>query len=273
MISLRMVGMAEKAYDEFSADYDHFVNWDNRLKAEMPFILSKVAELKTAGDAPRSVLDAACGTGMHAIALAKEGFRSAGADESPRMIHRAVLNAKEVDASVLFKTAGFIEMQGAFQSTDFFPFDAILCLGNSLPHLAPCSLIRRALEDFHSCLQEGGMLILQNRNFNAIMSQRERWIGPKSYRSEEGEWLFLRFYDFESDGMIAFNIVRLHRESSGEWEQNISTVRLYPLMRDDLVELLQTAGFEDIQLYGKLEDVEFDPAESENLVMVARKSD
>lgn len=272
LVYFRMVLMTATAYDEFTDDYDRFVNWDSRLGAEMPFLLSKLEEISTPSGSSFSLLDAACGTGMHTIALAKKGFESAGADVSSGMVHRAILNAKEAGIPVLFKTAGFTELGGAFRSTDVFPFDAILCLGNSLPHLTSSGLIRRALQDFHSCLRENGILILQNRNYNAVMARRERWIGPQSHSSAQGEWLFLRFYDFEPDGMITFNIVRLHREKGGEWEQNVSTVHLYPLMRDDLVELLKNSGFHDIQFFGKLEDVAFNPSESENLVVVARKA-
>ena len=62
-------------YDSFSSDYDRFVNWPSRLEAELPFIQ---AQLDAAG--ARRVLDAACGTGRHAIALAERGYATAGAD-------------------------------------------------------------------------------------------------------------------------------------------------------------------------------------------------
>ena len=65
--------MTKKAYDDFSGDYDRFVNWEERLSAEMPFLLEKLQTAAPEEDRPIRVLDAACGTGMHAIALAKSG--------------------------------------------------------------------------------------------------------------------------------------------------------------------------------------------------------
>lgn len=56
-------------YEKFASVYDYFVNWSERLSYEMPFILEQLSQL---GNDPYQikVLDAACGTGKHAIALA-----------------------------------------------------------------------------------------------------------------------------------------------------------------------------------------------------------
>jgi len=43
--------------------------------------------------APIRVLDTACGTGVHTIALAQHGFTVTGADPSPAMVERARQNA------------------------------------------------------------------------------------------------------------------------------------------------------------------------------------
>lgn len=78
-------------YDPFSADYDRFVNWRERLAYELPFLEQQL----TAASA-RRVLDVACGTGMHAIALAQRGYDVTGADLSAGMIERARENAREI---------------------------------------------------------------------------------------------------------------------------------------------------------------------------------
>ena len=83
-------------YDDFSVDYDRFVDWPERLAVEMPFIVEQI------GDSAR-VLDAACGTGMHAIALGQQGHEVAGADLSPGMIKRARANAEAAEADVRFE--------------------------------------------------------------------------------------------------------------------------------------------------------------------------
>ena len=68
--------MANTTYDDFSQDYDRFVNWGTRLEAEIPFIKARLRELDLTEGSKPSVLDAACGTGMHAIRLAQKGYNS-----------------------------------------------------------------------------------------------------------------------------------------------------------------------------------------------------
>lgn len=248
-------------YDNFSSDYDRFVNWPSRLELELPFLEK---QLKAAN--ARRILDAACGTGMHAIALAKLGFEVAGADLSEKMIARAEVNAKATDVSVQFKAVGFGRLSAAFGSQSL---DALLCLGNSLPHLLSAKDLQNALVDFSSCLKPGGLLILQNRNFDAVMKNRQRWMEPQSTRGGNDEWLFLRFYDFEPDGLINFNILTLKRQGEQGWQQSILSTPLRPILSGELQSGLEKAGFTGITLFGDLAGSPFNADSSGNLVIMA----
>ena len=264
--------MTKETYDDFSQDYDRFVNWEARLQAEFPFIENRLMELDQPAGQPARVLDAACGTGGHAIELARRGYTVAGADLSPKMVEKSAHNAREAGVEAEWAPAGFGGLAEAFRRSALFPFDALICLGNSLPHLLSLDEIGQTLHDFSACLRPGGLLILQNRNFDAVMEKKERWIGPQSRVVGNEEWLFLRFYDFDPDGLITFNIMRLHRQAGGDWEQQVSVTRLFPLVQQHLPALLEGAGFSSIRMYGLMDDVPFDPKTSENLVVTARKA-
>jgi len=263
--------MAKQDYDDFSADYDRFVNWDARLEQELPFLKDQLEILSKSSDHTVRVLDAACGTGMHAIALAKEGYRAGGADISPQMIKQAEANAQSAGVHPYFYSAGFGGLQPAFKDSRLLPFDAVLCLGNSLPHLLTPTAVLDALKDMASCLTPGGLLVIQNRNFDAVMAEKQRWLGTQSHRDGDREWLFLRFYDFDQDGLITFNIVRLTREGSEEWQAHISVTRLQPISQEMLVSLAGQAGFGEVTCYSRLAQEAFDPQKSPNLVLTARK--
>lgn len=251
-------------YDSFSSDYDRFVNWSSRLSFELPFI----EECLTAAEAVH-ILDAATGTGMHVISLAQRGYRASGADLSAGMIEHAQRNAEAAGVQANFRLAGFGDLGGAFY--DERPFDAILCLGNSLPHVLTPAALATTLEDFAICLRKTGLLLIQNRNFDAVMSDMQRWMEPQEYREGGKEWMFIRFYDFRQDGLIDFNILTLTREAGGGWRQRVSTTQLYPQCKDELVEALNSAGFADITVYGGLNGAPFEKSRSGNLVITARK--
>jgi glycine/sarcosine N-methyltransferase len=248
-------------YDEFSSDYDRFVNWPGRLAVEMPFM---EAQMQAAG--AKRVLDAACGTGQHALALAQSGYQVVGADLSPKMIERAVANARAQGAPAEFLVAGFGELQARVGDG----FDAVLCLGNSLPHLLTAADLAAALADFAACLRPGGLLLIQNRNFDRVLARHERWMEPQAHREGEREWLFLRFYDFEPDGLLRFNVVTLQRQGSGSWMQHTMASRLWPQRQAELVAALAGAGFMQVAAYGDLQGTPFDAAHSGNLVLTAQ---
>jgi len=253
-------------YDDFSADYDRFMNWEARLAGELPFIERVVGQadsLAHQADSP-SILDAACGTGMHAIALARRGYRAAGADASAGMIERARANAAEAGVDVRFDVATFGGLHAQFGGS----FDAVLCLGNSLPHLLTPDALTAALADFAACLRPGGLILIQNRNFDAVLSRHERWMDPQAHREGDQEWLFLRFYDFDSDGLLTFNMVRLLR-SGDRWEQQVMSTRLWPLRQAELADALRVAGFTEVVCWGDMQGAPFYPEESPNLVIGA----
>ncbi len=250
-------------YDTFSSDYDRFVNWPGRLAVEMPFLEHQLRETGA-----RRVLDSACGTGMHAIALAQLGYEVVGTDLSAGMIERARTNAAAAGVRVQFEAAGFGELQARLGREDF---EAVLCLGNSLPHLLTGAELAAALADFAACLRPGGLGLFQNRNFEAVMKRRERWMEPQAAREGETEWLFLRFYDFEADGLINFNVVTLRREGAGGWQQAANATRLRPLLQEEMQAAMAAAGFEAVTCFGDMAGTPFEAASSGNLVLTGRR--
>jgi len=273
-------------YDALSDDYDRFVNWENRLAYEMPFIERTLRE----ADAQR-VIDVACGTGMHAIELARRGYKVVGADLSAPMIERARENAAIAGVEAHFVVAGFGELAeklalspsislrtSGVEGPALSPvegvsgqFDAVLCFGNSLPHALGAGDLGDALADFAAVLRPGGLLLVQSRNFDAVLARRERFMGPEAHREGDREWLFVRFYDFNPDGMITFNMVVLRRDAEGKWLQQVEATELRPLTHSELITSLTAAGFTDIVHYGDMQGAPFDPDRSPNLVMTARR--
>jgi glycine/sarcosine N-methyltransferase len=255
-------------YDALGDDYDRFVNWENRLAYEMPFI---ERTLRQAG--ARRVIDVACGTGMHAIELARRGYEVVGADLSAPMIERAKENASTAGIKVRFAVAGFGELAEKLALSPVEgvsgPFDAVLCLGNSLPHVLNAGDLSNTLADFAAVLRPGGLLLIQNRNFDVVLARRERFMGPEAHREGNREWLFVRFYDFPDD-TITFNMVVLRRDAEGQWSQQVEATELRPLIYSELIASLTAAGFGDVVCYGDMQGAPFDPDRSPNLIVTAQ---
>ncbi|HOG45569.1 MAG TPA: methyltransferase domain-containing protein [Anaerolineae bacterium] len=247
-------------YDALAADYDRFVDWPARLTHELPFLERLFHE-----HGVRRVLDAACGTGRHALALAARGYEAAGADSSLPMVERARAAAEAEGRDVPFVAAGLGELAPAFPSE----FDAILCLGNSLPHLLTPEAERAALADFHELLRPGGLVVIQNRNYDAVWPRRERFMPLQSHREGEREWLFFRFMDFH-EATLTFNLVTLQRTGDA-WRYRVGATELRPIFQKDLAEALHSAGLGAARFYGAYDGSPFDPEASGDLIAVAER--
>ncbi|MFN3309702.1 MAG: class I SAM-dependent methyltransferase [Anaerolineales bacterium] len=256
-------------YDALSQDYDRFVNWQERLTFEMPFLERILGSIPSRQGKKPQILDTACATGMHAIALAQQGYEVIGTDLSSKMISQAKRNADRAGVDVHFETAALGEQADRFGEESF---DAVLCLGNSLPHLLTEEEVRRALVDFYRLLRPSGVVLIQNRNFDRVLQSRQRKMEPQSVVENDKEWIFLRFYDFLENGLIRFNFLTLSREGLAAWKQDWQSSLLKPLLAAELNFWLNQAGFSQINLFGSLGGDAFDPERSSNLVVVASKS-
>jgi glycine/sarcosine N-methyltransferase len=246
-------------YDALAADYDRFVNWKGRLTHELPFFESLFE-----GQGVRRVLDAACGTGHHAIALAQRGYEVTGTDLSTAMIERARQNADAQGVAATFAVAGLGELSSLGQM-----FDAALCLGNSLPHVLSAGAVDRALADLAGVLRPQGLLVIQNRNFDRVWAEQERFMPPQSTQDASGEWIFVRFYDFHQD-TVTFNMLRLRRTETG-WAQDVESTELRPIFSKDLAQSLSVSGFDPVVFYGSYDGSIFDAEQSGDLIAVARR--
>lgn len=255
-------------YEHLAPVYDYFVNWKSRLAYELPFLIK---EISNSGDNPHElkVLDAACGTGQHAIALANEGFQMSGADLYPEMISQARTNAFSADQNLILKTVGFGNMAKAFNGQQF---DALLCLGNSLPHVQSHKKLAETLADFAALVKPGGILILQSRNFDRVLKYQLRWMDPQAVDESDKHYLFFRFYDFLPNGQIQFNILTLSRGVSLDWHSELDTTLLYPTQSERILEEITKVGFKDVRFYGNMAWDSFDPESSSDLVVVASKA-
>ena len=247
-------------WDTLSGEYDRFVDWEQRLAGEMPFLESALAK----GGA-RRVLDAACGTGHHALALATKGYQAVGSDISARMIRRARENAKDAGAAVEFFQAPL----GSLRQTIEEPFDAVLCLGNSLPSLLSEDALNAALVDMAEVLVPPGLLIVQNLNYDRIWPRQERFLPLVTHRQEEEEWLFWRLMDFH-ERTLTFNMIFFHKQNE-EWTYKVGSTELRPIFQDELEQQLLRAGFSSVELYGDYAGHPYEQGTSGDLIVVAHR--
>lgn len=241
-------------YDRLAAVYDVMNDWPARLAFELPWLDSTL----TARGAQR-VLDVACGTGQHVIALAQRGYVASGADGSAAMVTSAQHNAAVAGVAAGFVVSNLLELDAHIDGV----FDAVLCLGNSLPHLLTQEQLVAALRQMRGRLVDSGLLILHNLNYDLRMQNRPRFFAA----SGNTHTLVWRFADYDDDG-ITFHTALFQWTGSG-WTVEVNSARQRPLLAADLRDALSQAGFGPVEFYGALDGRPFDAAASGDLVVVA----
>ncbi|XP_031997555.1 glycine N-methyltransferase isoform X2 [Hylobates moloch] len=125
------------------------------------------------------VLDVACGTGVDSIMLVEEGFSVTSVDASDKMLKYALKerwNRRHEPAfdKWVIEEANWMTLDKDVPQSAEGGFDAVICLGNSFAHLPDCkgdqSEHRLALKNIASMVRAGGLLVIDHRNYDHILS-------------------------------------------------------------------------------------------------------
>ncbi len=261
-------------YDSLDEKYDLMIRWKQRLEREAPFFQRLFSEKRI-----KRVLDLGCGTGHHSKLFQKWGCDVVAVDPSPAMLRIARGEGK--DGLPLFTqkeqttdgsgTIDFVEADFlSFPSLVDGPFDAVVALGNSLPHLANRDQLVLALSNISSILKPDGVFVFQNRNYDRLMEEKDRFQFPTTFREADSEQIFFRFNDFEEDH-VRFNIVHFQRVGQ-RWMHSIYSTELHPWRKLELEQAASEAGFSIKHYYGDFSGTPFDAASSSDLVGLLHNS-
>jgi len=203
------------------------------------------------GSSVPRVLDAGCATGSLAARLAARGCSVEGIDLDEGLLAQARKKREALPESARgLLSFSLVDLRDAGKAFEAGSFDAVLCLGNTLPHLNGPEEIRAALEGFRSLLRPGGALGLQIIDFDRI--ERLGLTGLPPLRS--GGALFERSYlGLRANEPFTFR-ARISSEG-GEAGRDAAAgatavrasaeadTRLFALSRGLLADILRDAGF------------------------------
>ncbi|MHA2426728.1 MAG: class I SAM-dependent methyltransferase [Candidatus Hermodarchaeia archaeon] len=250
-------------FEELALIYDQSIDWTPRLQRELPFLYTLIENRK-----PARILDLACGSGRHAVALAQKGHEVIGLDLSPQMIAAATRHAEENDVNVQFHTA---DMSNA-KSIVSRPFDLILCLGNSLSLLPSIDALRATLQSANSLLTKDGYLVTQTLNFEEMHNTQFRFFPLKSGTTTAGnEVIFARFFEPFSDTSTATMVFTGFIKTDTSWKTKTHTHQVLQITHPLMEELFKTTKFTRKHQFANYQKQQFDSENSRNLIILAQK--
>ena len=108
------------------------------------------------GAAPRRVLEIACGTGRHAIELARLGCDVSASDCSASMLDVARNKGVLTGSNVEFSLCDMREIPVPGE-----PFDAVVCLFDSIGYVGSDDELSKVFRCVRSCVKAGGLFLFE----------------------------------------------------------------------------------------------------------------
>ena len=139
--------MTQDPYESFAERYD----W---MKPDDPFREAFFRQLFAKCNVER-LLDCACGTGRDLLMFHSMGLEVSGSDLSDAMLAQARKNLVQAEVDIPIKKADYRELASHWDT----PFDAVLCLSNSINELLQDAETLQALCSMRSVLRPGGILV------------------------------------------------------------------------------------------------------------------
>ena len=155
------------AYEDLAADYDWLFG-DDVLASGGAITQPATARLLERISPASAVLDAACGTGIDAAALARRGFTVRASDGSDAMAERAAARFRREGLAIPVLHCQWADLPAATGER----FDVVLCTGNALVHATGRNAMVAALGGLRQMARPGGHVVIDSRNWEKLHAER-----------------------------------------------------------------------------------------------------
>ena len=250
------IGRHAELYDTFYADKPY--------EAEALFV-HQCLQQYSAGTTKR-VLELACGTGSHAFPLEKLGYEIVATDYSEDMLACARRKGAAAGSSIRFQHQDMRKLDIGGE-----PFDAAMCLFDSIGYVGTNEALLEVLQGVHRHLRRDGLFVFEFWHAAAMLCRYEpirvrRWCTP------EGELVRISETELEHARQLArvtYTIYELDRDGTyGRVRE--SQVNRYFLVQE-MALLLFSCGFAPLKWFAGFCADESITGETWHVVAVARR--
>ncbi len=214
-----------------------YIDWDERRKNEGRWLINQLKKYHC-----RKIFDAALGDGCDSIYLIKQGFDVTSNEVDEFFLKKELENAEREGVQLKVLSLDWRKLTKKIPKESF---DAVLCLGNSLTCLFGRKNQIAALREFHAIIKNRGILIIDERNYQFILDNREKIL--KGIYRPHGRHLYYGKYVYSRPVLIKQNIIKF--EIFNERTKKKAYFIVYPFKRGELRNLLSKVGFQKIEKY------------------------
>jgi len=213
-----------------------------------------------------SLVELACGTGSHALELAKLGYQIVATDYSPGMIAQA--QHKNTDDTVDFRQADMRDL-----TLPEAPFDAAYSLFDSIGYVASNEGLKQVFNSVRRQVRPGGLFIFEFWHAAAMLADYDP-LRVRRWQTNDGEILRISETQLEVDKQLAhvtYHIYELWRDGRYSHLEETQTNRYFLL--GEMQFWLEQYGFSLLKTFAGFTDSETIDADTWHIVAVARREE
>lgn len=217
--------------------WDGLVNWEKRREGENGFLVRQLQAHDVC-----YIFDACLGDGCDSIYLIRQGFHVTSNEIDVSFMAKAFENANQADVLLRVTALDWCELDTKIPEGYF---DSVTCLGNSFTYLFTEESRLRALKQFKRILKDDGILIVDERNYQYMLDNRQAIL--------DGNFQYSGQYVYCGDRVHGRPIVITDQEVKMEYTDSMTGEKyyltFYPFKRGELKNLLEKAGFKSVSQF------------------------
>ena len=214
-----------------------FIDWEKRRAGEDNFLINQFHTRKV-----KKVFDASLGDGCDSIYLLKQCFDVTSNEIDKIFLDKALENAKVENVELKILSLDWRKLDTKIPAESF---DVVILLGNSLTYLFNEKDQLETLRQFKRILRNGGVLIIDERNYQYILDNREKIL--------QGDFQYSGKYVYCGDKVhgkpVEISDSRVKMEYTDERTGKKGYLVLYPFKRGEMKNLLAKTEFASIEEY------------------------
>ena len=182
-------------------------------------------------DANVLAFDLGAGHGIQALPLARLGFKVKAVDYTAQLLSELNQNKGQYQIELLED-----DILHFLRNTNE-KAGLIVCMGDTITHLASIAEIRDAVVEVHRLLSNHGKFVVSFRDLTGELTGTSRFIPVRSSEQK----ILTCFLEYFPDHVTVHDI--LYEKNDGEWQQKVSSYPKVRIGEQEVRNILESAGF------------------------------